>query len=115
MAKKNAVPTPLVLAHAARKKESARVAKMTPAERTKEIAPQYVTRAIHAIRKVGVLGSAKTVEEKGDEKIYRAKFQLSKEHADKIIATLTHEVNNLRERLVPPPDGVKKTKTEFTF
>lgn len=106
--------TPLQLAQAARKEVSARIAKLSPEQRTKEIAPTIVTRAIHAIRKVGVLGSAKTVEEVGDEKIYRKKYELTNEQVDRIVATLKHEVEVLRDRLVPGEKEGKK-KTEFTF
>lgn len=104
--KKLAANSPLALAHAQRKQESARVKAMSPEKRTKEIAPSYVSRAIKAIKKVGVLGSARIDGE--------PKFQLTKEQVDRILAALRYEVEQLDGRL-HPGEGKNKAKSEFTF
>lgn len=116
-AKKKAVgvvPSPLVLAHAARKAESARIRAMTSAVRTIEIAPQYVGRAIKAIRKIGVLGSAVVNHGTADKPDWRAKFALTAEQKARILSTLRYEIDQLDGRL-NPGEGKGKAKAEFTF
>lgn len=118
MAKKQSgSPTPLQLAHAKRKSESARVAKLSPTDRTAQIGTQYVARAIAAIRKVAVLATAKYVTKntKG-ENIYTPKFVLTDVQKREILATLQREVNALDGKLTPGEAGTKKKRgVEFSF
>lgn len=118
MAKKNAVPSPLQLAHAKRKEASEKLKKLTPAARVNEVAPGKVSAAIRAIRKVGVLGTAKTVTKNKDgENVYSPTYALSAEQKSRILSTLRHEVDQLDRKLTPQETDGKRKKggIEFSF
>lgn len=108
--------TPLQLAHAARRARAQEIAKLTPAQRTQQIGVDYVTRALSAIRKVGMLGTAKTVttNSKG-ENIYSPKFVLTDQQKREILANLKLEIDRLESKLTPGESGPRKVRQGFKF
>lgn len=116
-AKKSGSPSPLQLAHAKRKQESARVAKLSPQERTSQIGTQYIARAIAAIRKVGILATAKYVaQDSAGNNVYTPKFVLTDAQKREILATLQREVTALDGKLTPGEAGAKKKRgVDFSF